>query len=221
MNKIVGFLAVVFMVSCSNTDTPKPKVVPAAVPVAVSAPVPHQPMKVTFKMIVGAVRNSGDVVPIARKNFWIRPYNRDAVRAELESRHGIPLKPDQARLVCAECRAECPPSGKIGNKCREACGYCLGPDLDRKWAEQIKAWQDVAWSGSEEAFLKATPKGYTEQMVTTDLKGEVIVTLEPGTWFVSGTAMVGGSLIMWDCVPIKVNVGMGNFELSNDNATIL
>jgi hypothetical protein len=92
---------------------------------------------------------------------------------------------------------------------------------DAKFKDELEAWRKVAFEGKDALIAKKNPKGLKEIEVTTDLGGEISVTLEPGTWYVNGSATVGKSAILWNDVPVVVKPGLGKFELSNDNGTVL
>ena len=222
-----GILAIGCLLACSKPvpvkEAPTDATVAVPAPIApVATPAPALPTAITFKLVAGVVRGDGQVVPVARSPFAFWPYNMRAVYSELEARPGIPKVPESPKLACLDCKVAC--GGKKDYfKCIKACGECDGREMDAKEEQnktEMDSWRKVAHEGLDALIAKKNPKGIKPQEFISDLKGEVVVTLEPGVWFIRGSATIGTSLITWDDVPITVKQGLDKFELSNDNGHV-
>lgn len=185
---------------------------------------------VTIKLVAGVIRGNGEIVKVARQDFRFTPYDLEAIRTKLESRPGVPPKPEPYRYD-KEMQACTGTSGKkaTGPKCQgsgfniqECVADCSATckQARQKQFEAMTEWQRVAWDGEAIEVKIANPRGYEPRNVTTDLEGVANVALEPGRWYVTGRASFGKSDVFWSHVPFTVTPSLKKFELSNDNGDV-
>jgi len=155
------------------------------------------------------IRNSGDILPVARTELTITPYNREQVRDQVIARNQPGPEPDMDDPEFAE------------QHCFSSSCINL-PDVTA-WSHAHERWLARAEQGLQAAYAQAEQQsGRQTQRVTTSLSGEAAVTLQEGQWYVQGRYSLnsGRSVINWNDVPLIVNSKITMLELSNDNGSV-
>lgn len=162
-------------------------------------------VKVSVPIKVAVIRGSGDIIPAANSSFHATPYNGTQIRKDLALKNNAGPEPKIDDQVF---KTKCTTIG--------SSPFCTA-DVDA-YMKASADWNKKAYAGEEDARKKAS-NGLEMVSVKTDLSGEGVFELVPGTWYFSGSYKNSVSSVYWFDVPVTVKPGMGKVEFSNSNAT--
>lgn len=162
-----------------------------------------------LKLKAAVVRNSGDILPVARTEFRITPYSYTAVQKQVRAKNNPGPEPqyDDTKYKKQQC---------LSNFCYDSTDF-------EKYTSDREIWRTAADKGLPEAIEQALKaSGRKAVMVKTDLSGEASLELTQGIWYVSGSysTNAGKSSLYWSDVELTVGPETDSFELSNDNADV-
>lgn len=178
---------------------------PPLTPISSPSNFPKESNKtIKFKLKSAIIRDSGDVVPIARTEFIFTVYNETELKKELVEKNKSIIEPKYDDKEFEKCEF-------VGTK-----KYCL-PD-GMMWYKKHTEWKDIVYKDLNKEIEKKS-FGSTPVKIKTDLSGEATVELKEGTWYLTGSYSNSISSIYWTDIKIEVNDKLEKFELSNDNAT--
>lgn len=159
----------------------------------------------------GIIMKSGDVKPVAKKNFVLLPFNLRELNLKLWEEGKKYVGPEPAKIQAGDSVAMLTEKTKKSDEYRDK----LMDYRQKKIREEIQKAKDQ--------------KKYVE--FRTDFDGSYEVVVPPGSWYICSFqdtpkgigffVEVGNSLIIW-AVPITVNEGQAlKLDLENDNASYI
>jgi hypothetical protein len=191
---------------------PEPTPIPTPTPTPVPTPTPTPTPVPVYKLHIHAavVKGSGDVVPVARTQFVMAPYNIGEIRSGLKPSSEAGRRP---QLFDAKYETDCVTVG-------DNPPICL-PD-PAKFKPDLAAWEAIPFVGQidEEKRIAGGRQGFS---FMTDLNGEADITFGPGRWFITGDYAIlqGTSKVTWLELPVPADGTSSKFELSNDNGIVV
>lgn len=203
------------------TPTPNPTVTPfpTGTPAPSSTPLPtptpvfggNDSETVSFSFRARVITDDREVLPVSETEFTAKPYNLEALQAQLASQNKVepkPQAPQQSDAKYQQAEKVCTSSGCTTRSTVDMEAY--QNDLDRYQNSILPEWESRAYAGLDDAIAKAAA-GRKAVSFNTDANGEASVRLESGTWYFSGRYAVNGVAVVWESVP---------FEISSDTQSI-
>ena len=161
--------------------------------------------KINVKFKAAIIKNSGVIVPVARKDFIIRKYDFHKFHADYLTTRNTANKPNFETDFKYNTNV-------------------LNPDIAEQTKNvanlfqlNLKTWYDEVYSDFKNQLTKVSKE--KSIIVKSDLSGDFDVSLEPGTtYYISGSYEDINNVITWSSLEFKP--GEKKIELSNDNGKI-
>lgn len=161
--------------------------------------------KRNIKLKVGIIKPSGDISPAAKIEIIFRKYSVKDLMQSVINKNKIATKPNFLdKIYQTSCKT-------MGSK-----DYCVFDIV--KFLKDSNNWY-TNFSDFQTEQIKES-NNTQSIIVKTDLSGEGDITLEDGTWYITGDSFKTTPTVTWDSEPIKVSSTTSKIELSNDNGLV-